>query len=805
VLVIVGAAAFTGGLAGAAIGGALEGAGATAGIVAAGEFAAEVVTFTIVSRLGNKAVLGAHDTNFAEDLVTNTLMFGFLKAATAGYSRVFKLIAKPKAHKVAYTVGAGITGMVSLQIFAEAHHLVKEGKWMSRGDRWRGVFQNATLLVALGLASHLAKPLNRRVHDKVLVFTAKHLPGRLAKIGTKIADVQAALAALRRGDPAAAANAPELLHKIEQIWNEELGVLAEATRREATPAAHKAFAETVTGYVAEIAKLELQLAQGGVDVDLGPGRAANTFRPISPGFVAFRPEGREVLEAFHKENRGSFEKINDELYTGKVNGERTFYVPEHSVKKLLLEEPVVKDLDVVEARKPVADANTDAKAFGKAARAHAETVGKAVGEQAGPLGATAAEIEGRALEAEIQMEVGLRILDPLFGETSSSAFKDAERAATSHQDAAVKARETKAFLELAEARIRLQKQMLDVLRNPALDIAARKRALHNMLGELEATVKKSGRVNADAMNFAAARKQIDALAGETFKNMLAVDAEGNLTQNGVKVGTLRQLIAKVKAINNLFRKNKVPRELALSVSTPRDPSIPAEVKVLSRVPREPPATVKKPKSPVDPTDQSVEGTVVDIGVGLGDFAREAGGETGELVKTELGTGYADPAMIRRKLTWEHTGPRIDADSVLVLGDALQTLQMLFSAKSVKRMFINHINASYTPGGALYKNLARGLGRVMAKDGRVEIQWTDEPETTNGVTKPRGHITGDALLSALEATGVRDARGVKVAKDAQPVLEYDYSVEAPRDKTGVPRKAPPTPPVPKFRWILTFGG
>jgi hypothetical protein len=276
----------------------------------------------------------------------------------------------------------------------------------------------------------------------------------------------------------------------------------------------------------------------------------------------------------------------------------------------------------------------------------------------------------------------------------------------------------------------------------------------------------------------------------------------------VKVGTLRNLMAKVKATNNLFRKNGVPRELALSVSTPRDPSIPAEVKVLGRVPKDVPPTAKKPKLPVDPTDQSVEGTVVDIGVGLGDFARDAGGETGELVKTEHGEGYADPGLIRRDLTWEHTGPRLDVDSVLVLGDALQTLPMMFGARSVKRMFINHINAEYKPGGALYKNLARGLGKVLAKNGRVEVQWTDEPETTGGVTKPRGHIAGDALLSALQDTGVLAARDVKVTRDpkvAPPVLEYDYSVEAPRTKSGVPSKTPPSNPVPRFRWVFTFGG
>src|SRR5262249_22386298 len=81
VLAIVAVAAFTGGAAGAAFGGVLEGAGASAGVIAAGEFAAEVVSFTLVSRLGNQLAFGKNDTSFGEDLLTNTLMFGFLKAA----------------------------------------------------------------------------------------------------------------------------------------------------------------------------------------------------------------------------------------------------------------------------------------------------------------------------------------------------------------------------------------------------------------------------------------------------------------------------------------------------------------------------------------------------------------------------------------------------------------------------------------------------------------------------------------------------------------------------------------------------
>ena len=40
-----------------------------------------------------------------------------------------------------------------------------------------------------------------------------------------------------------------------------------------------------------------------------------------------------MLEAYYKESKGTFEKIKDDLYSGKVNGEETFFVPEDTLKK----------------------------------------------------------------------------------------------------------------------------------------------------------------------------------------------------------------------------------------------------------------------------------------------------------------------------------------------------------------------------------------------------------------------------------------------------------------------------------------
>gem|GEM_PF-6865318 len=73
-----------------------------------------------------------------------------------------------------------------------------------------------------------------------------------------------------------------------------------------------------------------------------------------------------------------------------------------------------------------------------------------------------------------------------------------------------------------------------------------------------------------------------------------------------------------------------------------------------------------------------------------------------------------------------------------------------------------------------------------------------------MTSSRGHITGPGLKQALDATASRSPREYSVKTDAKPVTDFDYSVEAPRGKSGVPSKKPPENPVPEARWIFTFG-
>src|SRR5262249_55198759 len=107
------------------------------------------------------------------------------------------------------------------------------------------------------------------------------------------------------------------------------------------------------------------------------------------------------------------------------------------------------------------------------------------------------------------------------------------------------------------------------------------------------------------------------------------------------------------------------------------------------------------------------------------------------------------------------------------------------------------------GSEQYLALARGLRKVMKPGGRVEVQWTTATETTGGKTQSRGHVTGEALKQALAAAAKDFPRSVGDT-EAAPGTDYNYSVEAPRTKSGIPSKQPPSNPVPEKRWIFTFG-
>jgi hypothetical protein len=243
-------------------------------------------------------------------------MLGALKAASAAYGRVFKIFADPKKYKIAYGAGAAATGFVALQAFAEAHYAVKHGGELMDGDeRAQSLIQNAVMFAALSLGGFLAKPLNQRVRGQVLLKVATP---RLAAIEGKLAALGGEVEALKTA-PKGADHAADLCKKIEGLWNEELRQLGEAAKAEKenpTQAAEE-FKATVASYQGEIARLDLQLSQMGLEVQLSPKMEGNLFRAIRPGYVAFRPEGLEILKEFYVKDGGTLTELKDGQLAGK--------------------------------------------------------------------------------------------------------------------------------------------------------------------------------------------------------------------------------------------------------------------------------------------------------------------------------------------------------------------------------------------------------------------------------------------------------------------------------------------------------
>ncbi|TMQ07556.1 MAG: DUF4157 domain-containing protein [Deltaproteobacteria bacterium] len=361
VLAIIGVSALTGGAAGAAVGGVLEGAGAGAAVVASGEFIAEVVTFTMVSRAGNQAVFGGNQASVAEDLVTNALMFGFLKAASASYGRVFKMITDPRAHKTAHAVGGAMTGMVGLQVFAEIHAKVKTGKMMDWDERIAGVFSNAVMLTCMSLGGSLVKGKGRELRNEMFAFAAKTVPGAMERLNAKVADLAAELEGLKGKAPVNDVRLMELLNKVEKIWNEQVSVLAKVAENapaEGKGNAAKRFKEQVAEMGTEIAKVDLQLASAGIDLDLGANHGAHLFRQQSPGYIVFKAEGLEVLREFYRENHGEFSGVPEKegLFRGKDGSGTTFYIDEGHADSFM-DRPPEKPPTEVEARRNRATAD----------------------------------------------------------------------------------------------------------------------------------------------------------------------------------------------------------------------------------------------------------------------------------------------------------------------------------------------------------------------------------------------------------------------------------------------------------------
>ncbi len=331
VVLITAAAALTAGAAGAAVGGALEAAGVTGLGLKAGVLAAEALAFTVTSQVGQTVAFGKPSEGFLTELGWNALMLGVVKAATAGYARVFKLMADPKLQKVAFTLGKLSTATISLQAFAEAQHAIKTGKAMTGEERYRSILQNVILTVALEAGRFITKPIETRIEAAIGAKLKGIFSEKFAELQTDRAAMLERIQKLERGQ-STNEEVGKLLEDIQQLWMKELKLISDGVQRKAITEAEAAKASE--SYKAQIALLELRLSQIGFEAPLGAG--APSFRPVRPGVVAYTPDAKPVLEAFHKARGGTLRESSalPDMLEGRLpSGEVTFYVPEGTTSK----------------------------------------------------------------------------------------------------------------------------------------------------------------------------------------------------------------------------------------------------------------------------------------------------------------------------------------------------------------------------------------------------------------------------------------------------------------------------------------
>ncbi len=300
---------------------------AEGGLVASGAaFAGEVVAFTAISRAGQQLLFGDTQGSFAGDLAVNALTFGVLKSAQAGFTRAFKIFADPKLWKTSYALGRAGTGLLSLQLFSEAHYAAThKGKLMPGEERLRGVVQNVVLVVALEAGRFITEPLALRLSMPALRF---RLAKRMDALAASHASLQGDYAKLKRGELSREAQLA-LTEAISKQWLGEIQVLAEARQKGIITEAELSAA--LANYVRAIGELELALSRINVEAPRLGQRAM--FQTLESGIVRFDPssDALQILQKFYRSKGGTLEpsKTLKDGFEGRLpDGELTFYLPE---------------------------------------------------------------------------------------------------------------------------------------------------------------------------------------------------------------------------------------------------------------------------------------------------------------------------------------------------------------------------------------------------------------------------------------------------------------------------------------------
>ena len=330
-LVIVAAAALTGGTAGSLAFAGFRAAGVGLGYALAGEALIGGLVFTTVSRFGQGVLIGGPQGRFVVDWFWNSVTMGFLKLVNMGYAKVFQLPEDAgRIAKLSLGLGRAGTAMISLHGFGELQHLITEGRWMTGDERVDAIFQNVALMVGLEAGKFITEPLQERLTKAIGGKIVEKLASRVNELEAKRAPLKRLLDGLSRGE-ASPAEIAKLFDQIESLWAEELKLLNEAAGSGVIDAAE--LQTSLHGYTAHIAEMQLRLSQLNIKP---PSGGATFFRPLVRGFVAFSPEARAQLEAFYDPADPSMpgksltqSKTMPGVLEGRLpTGEVTYYVPE---------------------------------------------------------------------------------------------------------------------------------------------------------------------------------------------------------------------------------------------------------------------------------------------------------------------------------------------------------------------------------------------------------------------------------------------------------------------------------------------
>ncbi len=331
-LVVVAAASATGGVAGAAMGGAMEGLGAGETALAFGATSfAEALAFTGTSRYVGDVMGTKSDTPFIEDLVTNWLMFGYMKKAAQLYEGVtaaLKASGRLTAFKVASsTVGKLSFSIAALQAFSVAQQIGK-GKGLSGAEFGKSLFFNTILTSVLHFGRFATEPLEKKTASFVRDYVVKNFTGELANLEKEREALKVLLAELNADKTTAPDKVPDALQRVKDLAEKEMRLVNRAGKAKGLTG--EALAKLTQTYIQKIDEANLRLAQLGVDTDTG---ARPMFREVKAGIVAYEDskagEVEETLKNFYKENGGDVKKT-DTGFIGKMGVERVDYVTESS-------------------------------------------------------------------------------------------------------------------------------------------------------------------------------------------------------------------------------------------------------------------------------------------------------------------------------------------------------------------------------------------------------------------------------------------------------------------------------------------